>query len=266
MPAFVEKVVELFGKQPRCSINPDEVVAMGAAVQAGLIAGDKSVSEMVVTDVAPFTMGISTSKEFGEEIRDGYFLPIINRNSTIPLSRVKRVVTVYANQTSIRVNVYQGESRRVENNIQLGSFEVLDIPLGPPGQELDVRFTYDLNGVLEVEATVVATKRKVSQVITRHVHGLSKEQIGNAVQAMQSLKVQPREEATNRLLLRRAELIYQELSLDGRRVLERLLDGFEQILETGSKDEIANYRSELGEFLAQFDSEGEGQITDANDW
>ena len=129
-----------------------------------------------------------------------------------------------------------------------------------------MRFTYDLNGVLEVEATVVATKRKVSQVITRHVHGLSKEQIGNAVQAMQSLKVQPREEATNRLLLRRAERIYQELSLDGRRVLERLLDGFEQILETGSKDEIANYRSELGEFLAQFDSEGEGQITDANDW
>lgn len=266
MPAFVERVVKLFGKQPRCTLNPDEVVALGAAVQAGLITGDQSVSDMVVTDVAPFTMGIETSKEFGEELRDGYFLPVINRNTTIPVSRVKRVLTVFPNQTTINVKIFQGESRRVENNILLGNFDVNEIQAGPPGQEIDIRFTYDLNGVLEVEATVVATKRKVSHVVTKHARGLSPGQVKNALAAMQSLKVLAREDAVNRLLLRRAERIYQELPLDARQDLDRLLDGFEQILETGSKEEIAEYRDALAEFLSQFDSEGEGQAADAQDW
>ncbi len=85
------------------------------------------------------TLGIMVVKDFGHEKRDGYFLPIIQRNSTIPISRVERVATVFPNQTVVRVKIYQGEGRRVEDNLFLGEFEVKGIPPGPVGQPVDVR-------------------------------------------------------------------------------------------------------------------------------
>jgi molecular chaperone HscC len=145
MPMLVERVRQLFGREPRCHLNPDEVVGLGAAVQAGLVARDESVGDLVVTDVAPFTLGIAISKHLGMEHRDGYFLPVLNRNVTIPASRVERVSTIQPNQTKVTVRVYQGENRRVENNLPLGEFDVDGIPRGPAGQSVDVRFTYDLN-------------------------------------------------------------------------------------------------------------------------
>jgi len=88
MPSVTQRAVELFGRAPSCRLNPDEVVALGAAVQSGLIDRNARVEELVVTDVAPFTLGISIAREFGGEHRTGYFLPIINRNTTIPVSRI----------------------------------------------------------------------------------------------------------------------------------------------------------------------------------
>jgi molecular chaperone HscC len=254
MPAVIDRVTEMLGKSPQRRLNPDEVVALGAAVQAGLIARDEGVSDLVVTDVAPFTLGVEIAKELGNERRHGYFLPVIQRNTTIPVSRVNRLATIEPNQTSIRLKVYQGEGRRVEDNLMLGEFEVPGIPLGPPGQEVDVRFTYDLNGVLEVEATVVATKKKVSHVITRHSRGLSGEQIRQALRDMEKLKTHPREEAVNRLLIRRAERAYRELSIDGRELLSRLLDGLEGALNLQDAQAIERHRAALEEFLNRHDS------------
>jgi molecular chaperone HscC len=249
MPAVVERLLARFGKEPRHRLNPDEVVALGAAVQAGLIGRNEAVSDMVVTDVAPFTLGVEVSRELGAERRAGYFLPVIHRNTTIPVSRVKRVSTVLPNQTQIEVKVFQGENRRIENNLLLGSFTVEGIPRGPSGQDIDVRFTYDLNGVLEVEATIVETQRKVSHLITRHARGLSREQITQAVEEMQSIKRSPREETANRYLLRRAERVYQELPLEDQNALGELLDGFEAALEIGEKDVIGRFFEAVKEFL-----------------
>jgi molecular chaperone HscC len=253
MPAMVDLVTRLLGKRPHSRLNPDEVVAVGAAVQAGLIARDESVADLVVTDVAPFTLGISISKRFGLEQRDGYFLPVINRNTTIPVSRVERVGTVAANQTEVTVEIYQGEGRRVEDNLLLGQFTVKGIPRGPAGQEVDVRFTYDLNGVLEVEATVVETKKKFTHLITRYARGLTPAQISQAVHEMAKLKTHPREEANNRFLLRRAERVYQELSLEGRARLGQLLDGFEEALGLGDAEAIERNGRALQEFLDRHD-------------
>jgi molecular chaperone HscC len=253
MPMFIQHAIELFGLQPRCRLNPDEVVALGAAVQAGLIAKDSGVGDMVVTDVAPFTLGMSISKRLGLERRDGYFLPIINRNTTIPVSRVQRVQTTEPNQTRLAIQVYQGENRRVENNILLGEFTLTNVPSGPAGQEVDVRFTYDLNGVLEVEATIVETQHKANHLITRNARGLNEKQIAAAVAAMQALKTHPREESVNRFLLRRAERIYQELPLIERHMLAELLDGFEAALNLGEAEVIVRHQKTLEEFLARFD-------------
>ncbi|HSQ57404.1 MAG TPA: Hsp70 family protein, partial [Gemmata sp.] len=253
MPLVVRRVAELLGKEPRRRLNPDEVVALGAAVQAGLVGQSAAVDDLVVTDVAPFTLGVAVCKQFGSEHRDGYFDPVIDRNTTIPVSRVKRYSTIVPNQTSIAVRVHQGESRRAEENLLLGEFEVKGIPRGPAGQEVDVRFTYDLNGVLEIEATIVATKKTVTHVITRHAKGMNEDDIKRAVRNMEKLKAHPRDEETNRFLLLRAERVFKELPGELRQVLGMLLDGFESALEGRDPETIARHREVLEQFLTIHD-------------
>jgi molecular chaperone HscC len=268
MPAVVDNVTAIFGKPPHRRLNPDEVVCLGAAVQAGLFAKQESVKELVVTDVAPFTLGIEVSKTFGLEHRTGYFTPIINRNTTIPASRVQRFSTLSPNQTEVVIKIFQGEGRRVENNLCLGEFEVKGIPRGPAGQPFDVRFTYDLNGVLEVEATVVETQAKFTHVVTRFARGLTADQVQKAVQDMTKLKSHPREETTNRFLIRRAERVFQELPLEGRTVLGQLLDGFEAALEMQEGEAIERHRKVLQEFLDRYDagSDNPSSDDDHDDW
>ena len=261
MPSVVARVADLFGKPPLVGINPDEVVALGAAVQAGLIARDAAVDDLVVTDVAPFTLGIEVSKTMGLEQRAGYYLPIIERNTTIPVSRVRTVTTLHPNQTTVEVRIFQGESRRIAENLALGSFTVGSIPRGPAGQEVNVRFTYDLNGVLEVEATVAATGQKFAHVVSQQARGLTAGQIRAAVSAMQGLKVDPRDQAENRVLLRRAERLFGEINAEARRHLDGLLDGFEQALHLGETETIDRYRAALGEYLDDLDG-GFGGSTD----
>jgi molecular chaperone HscC len=257
MPVVVRLVADLFGRPPQGRLNPDEVVALGAAVQAGLVARAGAVEDLVVTDVAPFTLGVEVAKPFGQGFQDGYFDPVIDRNTTIPVSRMKRYSTLSPNQTTITLKVYQGESRRVGENLLLGEFDVKGIPHGPAGQGVDIRFTYDLNGVLEVEATVVATKRTVTHVITRNAKGLTEEQVRAAVRAMEKLKAHPREEAENRFLLARAERVFKELSADLRRALGELLDGFEAALEAQEPAAIESHREVLRLFLSAHDPSGD---------
>lgn len=265
MPAVVDLVTRTFGKQPRNSLNPDEVVALGAAVQAGLIARQKSVEDLVVTDVCPFTLGVEVNKLFGHERRGGYFLPIIDRNTTIPVSRVHRLSTLEPNQTQVIVKLYQGESRRVEGNLFISEFTVTGIPRGPAGRPIDLRFTYDLNGVLEAEATVVETSATFRHVVTRYARGLSQEQIAQAVEQMKQLKTHPREEAANRFLLQRAERVYRELSLEVRELLGQLLDGFEAALGIGDREAIERHRQVLTEFLDRCEAHGQDESTTDDD-
>jgi molecular chaperone HscC len=255
MPSVVEMVRQISGQAPQCRHNPDEVVALGAAVQAGLQGQSKAVEDLVVTDVAPFTLGVETVRDFGAEFRDGYFTPIIFRNTTIPVSRVERVFTIRPNQTVVKVKIYQGEARRVADNIELGEFEVRTVPAAPAGKEaVDIRFTYDLNGVLEVEATVVSTGAKYTHVVTRHAAALSPRQLAAAVEALQKLKTDPRDLEVNRLLLRRAERLYEELPMDARTILGSLLDGFEQALSMSDAATIERHREALANFLDEFDA------------
>ena len=265
MPIVVQRAIELFGREPTCRLNPDEVVALGAAVQAGLFAREESVEDLVVTDVAPFTLGISIAREIGGERQDGYFMPIINRNTTIPTSRVNRVTTIHANQTSVKIRVYQGEGRKTEDNLFLGEFDVAGIPRGAAGQEVDIRFTYDLNGVLEVEATIVATRKQVTHIITKHAKGLSADAVSRAVAEMAALKAHPRDEAVNRFLIRRAERLYQELPLAERRFLDSLLNGLEEALELRDASAIESNRDALEGFLNQFDTEDRNEETYGDD-
>jgi molecular chaperone HscC len=257
MPVIVERVTDLFRKTPHSKLNPDEVVAMGAAVQAGLIGQNAAVEDLVVTDVSPFTLGVEISKEIGAVRTDGYFDPIIDRNSVIPVSRVKRYSTVHANQTEISIHVYQGENRRTKDNLKLAEFDVKGIPSGPPGQDVDIRFTYDLNGVLEVEATIVATGKKVSHIVAKHAKGLSQKDVARAVEAMAKLKVHPRDDAANHYVLARADRVFRELTAEKRHFLGVLIDGFEAALESRDPISINQHRETLESFLGNVDPDGD---------
>jgi molecular chaperone HscC len=268
MPQLRERIVRLFGKEPHCRLNPDEVVALGAVVQAGLIARDKHLEDVIVTDVSPFTLGIEISHTLAGQKQGGYFMPVIPRNRSIPVSCVESVTTLQPNQTEVTLKIYQGEARMVKDNLCLGTLDLKGIPAGPAGSEsVSVRFTYDLNGVLEVEATVVSTGKTRSQVLTQHTQGMSDRQIQKAVQEMQALKTHPRDETEIRFLLRRSERVYQELPFEKQRLLDALLTGFEEALELQDANLIDRYRAKLTEFLDIVDyQDDEADLNDDTEW
>ena len=249
MPMVRSLMSEMFGFEPQCRLNPDEVVALGAAIQGGLFENNKALEDMAVTDVAPFTLGVEVSKEFGHEFKPGYMLPIIHRNRKIPSSQVKRVSTVFPDQKEISVKVYQGEGRKVEQCTFLGEFTVKDLPGGDEGQDIDIRFSYDLNGVLEVEATVVATNQKTQFVITSNTRGLTQEEIDASIERLHQLKPTPREQARWTALLKRAEREYAEASDRHRPILNELMDLFETALLDNDKQMIEKYARHLEFFL-----------------
>src|SRR5262245_44682744 len=116
MPLVREFVARALGREPVVKFDPDHVVALGAAVQAGLIADDRAVEDLVMTDVCPFTLGIEIVKHFGHDLRRGYYLPVLPRNTTIPCSKEEVVSTVQDNQSELHLTIYQGEARKVKDN------------------------------------------------------------------------------------------------------------------------------------------------------
>lgn len=255
MPQIQSLLRETFGKEPRATLDPDLVVAMGAAIQGGLVHLNKAVTDMVVTDVAPFTLGVEIAKDIAGSVNAGYFFPVISRNTTIPVSRVEQFSTITANQTSVKVRLYQGEGRRTEDNLFLGEFELKGIPRGPAGQQVDIRFTYDLNGILEVEAVAAASGTKSTHVVTRHAKNMSDMQLKEALRNLQSLKSDPRENQANRHLLKKADRLFRELPLELKKPLEMLIHGFEEALQMQDPAVIELNRTALEEFLNQFDEQ-----------
>ena len=222
-------------KEPLCEINTDEVVALGASIQAALIAEDNAVEDMVMTDVSPFTLGINISKGFNGRYEGGYYMPIIHRNTTIPVSKEDVVYTIHPNQTTCDFEIYQGEHRKVENNIKLGDLSVTNIPKGPANQPINVRFSYDINGILEVEAFVEGTNKRFKTILTNHVQGLSKEEISEALKKLEQLKFYPRDDENNKYLLLFCEQLLAELNRFLREELEQLVDMYECSLNTNDK-------------------------------
>ena len=260
MPAVQQFVLETFQTTPLCKFNPDEVVALGAAVQAALIANDRAVDDLVMTDVCPFTLGVDTAKTFGDEIKSGYFTPIIHRNTTIPVSKEHLFSTTHPNQRQVEIHVYQGEHRRVENNIKIGELYVPGIPPGPAGQAIFIRFTYDLNGILEVEAYLPNSSNKFRAVLTQNAARLSPNELREAVQKLQSLKYYPREDLANQRLLRFCERLVGEVSPFQRPQLEEAIDSFEQAFGTGDAEQVKFAQQGLLEVLSLLGHEFQGDL------
>lgn len=229
---------EYLQQEPLVTYNPDEVVCLGAAVQAALIADDRAVEDLVMTDVCPHTLGVNTVKQLGTQTKEGYFTPIIHRNTTIPTSREEMFSTVQPNQTQVHVEVYQGEHRRVEKNLKLGELMVTGIPPGPPGQQVFIRFSYDVSGLIEVEAYAAAGGNKFRTVLTSTLGDLTQSEIEAAVQRLQGLKYYPREDMQNQRLLRMGERLMGEVSPFQRDELEAAIDTLEASMNAGDREQV----------------------------
>jgi molecular chaperone HscC len=251
MPCVARLASNVFGRLPLRSLPPDEAVAMGAAVQAALKEGAAAVDDIVVTDVAPFSMGIATSTTFGDERVHGVFTPILERGTVIPSSRERRFFTMEDDQREIRIEVFQGERSLCRDNTMLGELRVTGIPRARAGESaVDVRFTYDQNGILEVEATVVSTKQKHTLVLERSAGRLTKKEVEAARKAMARLKLHPRDALPNTTALARADALYVELTGAERAALGRHIAAFRAALEAQDEELCREARESLNNVTA----------------
>lgn len=253
MPLVRKLVASLFGRIPAMQLNPDEVVAQGAAIQAALKARHASLEEVVLTDVCPYTLGVETVVRHGSQHESGHYLPIIERNSVVPVSRVETVWTVSDNQKVVKVMIYQGESRLVKHNVFLGDIEVPVPPRKAGEVAVEIRFTYDINGLLEAQVHIPLTSETRSLVIENNPGVLSPEEIRQRLAALESLKVHPRDQQANSFVIARLDRLYQESLGDRRGYIGELAQQFHRVLEGQDERAIREARTSVTERLDDFE-------------
>ncbi|MGB0958665.1 MAG: Hsp70 family protein [Halocynthiibacter sp.] len=251
-------ITKLFRRFPEYDLDPDTVVALGAGVQAGLVARNAALDDMVMTDVCPFTLGYETSQRHGEHgpIENGLFSPLIERNTTIPVSRNHVIETMQKGQSRIAINIFQGEAPYVRDNIRIGSYNV-QIPTNHIEHEkVDVRFTYDNSGVLEVISTVKSTGKSTKLIIESNPGSLSTKDIEARFKELENIKIHPRDEAASQELLSRLSMAYQNALGDKRMYVGGMLSEFERALVSFDKRQIEDTRVKLKDQLEALEGQG----------
>lgn len=250
--AMVTRLLKLF---PEHSLDPDHVVALGAAVQAGLVDRHQALEDIVMTDVCPFTLGTNVSVQVGPDMFEGgHFQPVIERNTVIPVSRVVRNSALQKGQKEINLSIYQGESPRVADNVLLGNLNV-GIPVNHKDHEdIDIRFTYDVSGVLEVMVTVVSSQQTRKLIIEGNPGSLSESEIEKRFKSLEKIKVHPRDKAENTALIARLERAYENQLGDIRQAIGRRLTEFQLILDKQNNTDIEIARDDIGKWLSDIEN------------
>jgi len=251
MPKVQEEVQNFFGKEPRRDVNPDEAVAMGAAIQGGVLAGD--VTDVLLLDVTPLSLGIETL--------GGVMTRLIDKNTTIPANETQVFSTADDNQTAVTIHVLQGERERAQDNKSLGRFDLADIPSAPRGMpQIEVQFDIDANGILNVSAKDKASG-KTQTIVIKASSGLSDDEIDTMVSdaeshAEEDKKFRERVDARNQAdgLIHNAEKTLSEagdkVSGEERLAVETAVSDLKAVLEDGDKDTIDAKTATLAEAAA----------------
>ena len=250
MPVMHQFVTKLFKRFPRQTENPDHVVALGAAIQAGLIARHEELNEIVMTDVMPYSMGIATHNE--SEPENHLFTPIIERNQTVPISKEERFTPITDKQNEVELKIYQGESRFAVNNIYLGELSS-PMPKDPKLRYVDVRFTYDVNGLLEVLAQNGSGTHQ--RLVIRQTEGrMSDEEVDDAFKKLAELKIHPRDKAVNKALTIRMDRLYEQFVGERRQQIGEWIDTFNKTLASQDEKHIAADASALQKLLDEIEN------------
>ena len=250
MPMVARLVSRMFGRLPLRHVNPDQAIALGASVAAGLKSRNAKLDEIILTDVCPYTLGTQIARcGPNGQIHNGYFHPIILRNSTVPISREDVFYPMHDQQHQLTIDIFQGENPLVANNIKLGEI-TLELDKRKPNEEngVTVRFTYDINGLLQVEVTELATQRRHELLLEQNPGLLTPEDIRARVAALAELKVHPRNQQENIAVLARAERLYEEF-MHERSQLQDWIMHFRATIESQDVALIERHRVQLLEAL-----------------
>ncbi len=251
MPKVQEEVENFFGKEPRRDVNADEAVAMGAAIQGGVLSGD--VKDVLLLDVTPLSLGIETL--------GGVMTRLIDKNTTIPANETQVFSTADDNQTAVTIHVLQGERERAQDNKSLGRFDLADIPSAPRGlPQIEVQFDIDANGILNVSAKDKASG-KTQTIVIKASSGLSEDEIETMVSdaashAEEDKKFRERVDARNQAdaLIHNAEKTLSEagdkVSGEERLAVESAVSDLKAVLDDGGKDTIEAKTATLTEAAA----------------
>jgi molecular chaperone DnaK len=266
MPKVVETVKSFFGKDPNQSVNPDEVVAVGAAVQAGVLAGD--VKDVVLLDVTPLTLGVETL--------GGVSTPLIQRNTTVPTSKSEIFSTAADSQTSVEINVLQGERPMAADNKSLGRFILSGIPPAPRGvPQIEVMFDIDASGILNVTAKDKASGKAANIKITGST-GLSKDEVENmkkeaethaAEDTAKKEKIEAQNKAENMAYVAEKTLkdLGDKVKPEDKTAVEEKVKALKDIHESGSKEDLEAKTSELSDVLQKIGAAAYGQGQETGD-
>ncbi|MGB3738490.1 MAG: Hsp70 family protein [Pontixanthobacter sp.] len=256
MPIVRREAARMFGRLPLQHFDPDEVVARGAGVQAGLKARSADLSDVVLTDVAPYTLGIAVGDGCGttggpDRLR---MLPVIERNTTIPVSRMEEVRPAADFTKRVLIEVFQGEARLTRDNIPLGSFELALSPKRVADQPIQVRFTYNVNGILEVSALEEVTGKSERIVIRHSAYAPEGAEAEARLAELAALKLHPRDRAAAKLLLARAERCYEEQLGPVRDRLGTEIAAYVEVLERQDDADIEAQALQLERILRELDA------------
>ena len=248
MPAVRRYIAKALQREPAAGAQPDTAIAVGAGICAGMKARVRDLRELVLTDVCPFTLGIATLNH-AEQSRD-LMSPIIERNSVLPTSKEGVYYTAYDGQKAIEVKVYQGEQRYCGDNTYLGCLEIA-VPPAPRGQQsIRVRFTYDINGLLEVE---VAGKDGQQARLVLQGSGMSEQEVAQRLKELSSLKLHPREQEGPRNLIARGQRLYAMTVGSMREQVAQILDWFQGELVSQESIRIAKACRKVDAFFDRVD-------------
>jgi len=253
IPLIQELVARKFYKTPRKDLNPDEAVALGAAVQAGIKSGDiSSASGLMVTDVCPHSLGTDVVERIGGQMVPGFFDVLIPRNSTIPVTKSKVYYTVDDNQTEVTLGIYQGESPKVKDNLLLGEFELSGIPSGAQGKEMiEVTIRYDINGTLQIEAQILSTGKKITEIIDQQIGVLSQAEVAAAMERINSNWEQSELYKGVKPVIQRAEKLLPSLDASDRHKIESKLSQLKEALAAGDGAKVNKLDEELTDLLIE---------------
>ncbi len=248
MPLVQKKVTEFFGKEPRKDINPDEAVAIGAAIQGGVLSGD--IKDVLLLDVTPLTLGIETL--------GGVASPLIPKNTTIPTKKVEMCATADDNQTAVTIHIVQGERKQASENKSLGRFDLTGLAPAPKGQtQIEITFDIDANGILNVSAKDVKSGKSQSVVIKAN-SGLSEDEINNMIRQAELSKEADEKfaalaESRNKAdhLVHEAKKVINEpdIQSNDRLELESAISDLSSVIKSGSKSDIDNRYGKLENIL-----------------
>lgn len=248
MPLIQSYLQHLFRKTPIVTGNCDEMIARGLGLVCAVKERQGEIKDYVLTDICPFTLGTDCYNEADPE--HSYMTPIVERNTVLPCSRVKRFYTVRDNQNQIEIRILQGEHPYAEDNLTLERMKV-PVPRNKKGKEaVDIRFTYDINGILIADMTVVSTGKSVSRVISQTV---SDAELAGKVVELEKLKVHPKDMSENRLVMERLQALFEEAPPYLREDIRIFIQNFEQLLVRQDPRPIKRYREFLEQVIEQIE-------------